>query len=296
MGNSVINSYPKVFTQFAGDNVDHNIKTLDGSGTFHGMGIIAISTPFPGNSVLKECDKISRGKDITSEVSANNKGIAIHNYVHPVKSALSSMEVKPLIKLQSPVILPSNDIDNLWQASWYFRNSSNYRPNWSRYMQNISKGEYPGQSKITYLPIIDLNPTKEKCIYSTLLFIQEQAKLLNIVTPCLTFDQPFWLKTVEITKSKSMNVVCRLGGFYLLMSFLGSIRKVMECSGISELFQVVYSSATAVHMLSGKAYARSLRVHFLVQSSLELIILQFISLVRFVEQLSTYDRKYLLCW
>ena len=134
MGNSVINSYPKVFTQFAGDNVDHNIKTLDGSGTFHGMGVIAISTPFPGNSVLKECDKISREKDITSEVSANNKGIAIHNYVHPVKSALSSMEVKPLIKLQSPVILPSNDIDNLWQASWYFRNSSNYRPNWSGYM------------------------------------------------------------------------------------------------------------------------------------------------------------------
>ena len=228
MGNSVINSYPKVFTQFEGDNVDHNIRTLDGSGTFHGMGIIAISTLFPGNYVLKQCDKISRGKDITSEVSANNKGIAIHNYVHPVKSALSSMEVKPLIKLQSPVILPSNDIDNLWQASWYFRNSSNCRPNWSGYMQNISKGEYPEQSKITYLPIIDLNPTKETCIYSTLLFIQEQAKILTIVTPCITFDQPLWLMAVEITKSKSMKAVCRLG-FHLLMSFLGSIGKVMEC-------------------------------------------------------------------
>ena len=237
---------------------------------------MAISTPFPGNSVLKECDKISRGKDITSEVSANNKGIAIHNYVHPVKSALSSMEIKPLIKLQSPVILPSNDIDNLWQASWYFWNSSNYRPNWSGYMQNISKGEYPGQSKITYLPIIDLNPTKEKCIYSTLLFIQEQAKILNIVTPCITFDQPLRLKPVEITKSKSMNVVCRLGGFHLLMSFLGSIGKVMECSGISELFQVVYSSATSVHMLPREAYAGALRAHFLVQFALELIILQFI--------------------
>ena len=145
-------------------------------------------------------------------MSANNKGIAIHNYVHPVKSALSSVEIKPLIKLQSPVILPSNDIDNLWQASWYFRNSSNYRPNWSRYMQNISKGEYPGQSKITYLPIIGLNPPKEKCIYSTLLFILEQAKILNIVTPCITCDQPLWLKAVEIAKSKSVNLVCRLGG------------------------------------------------------------------------------------
>ena len=123
-------------------------------------------------------------------MSANNKGIAIHNYVHPVKSALSSVEIEPLIKFQSLVILPSNDIDNLCQASWYFRNSSNYRPNWSGFMQNISKGEYPDQSKIRYLPIIDLNPTKEKCIYSTLLFIQEQAKKLNIVAPCLTFDKP----------------------------------------------------------------------------------------------------------
>ena len=92
------------------------------------MRIIAISNPFLGNSVLKECDKTFRGKDITSEVLVNNKGIAMHNYVQPVKPALSSIEIKPLIKLQSPVILLSNDIDNLWQASWYLRNNSNYRP------------------------------------------------------------------------------------------------------------------------------------------------------------------------
>ena len=103
MGNSVINAYPKLFIQFAGDNVDHNIRTLDGSGRFHRMGTIAISTPFQGNSILNECDKISQGKAITFEVSTNNKGKAIHNYVRPVKSALSSVEIKPLIKVQSPV-------------------------------------------------------------------------------------------------------------------------------------------------------------------------------------------------
>ena len=92
-----------------------------------------------------------------------------------------------------------------------------------------------------------------------------------------------------------MNVVYRLGGFHLLMSFRGSIGKVIECSGISELFQVVYSSATAIHMLSGKVYARAQRAHFLVQFALELIILQFISPLSLIEQLSTYDvdRKYL---
>ncbi len=33
------------FTQWVADNVDHNTITLDGQGTFHGVGIIAISTP-----------------------------------------------------------------------------------------------------------------------------------------------------------------------------------------------------------------------------------------------------------
>ena len=66
-------------------------------------------------------------------------------------------------------------------------------------------------------------------------------------------------------------------------------------NGTSELFQVVHSSATAVHMLSGDAYVRALRAHFLVQSVLTPIILQFISPLSLIEQLSTYDveRKYL---
>ena len=30
---------------FVADNVDHNIITIDGKGTFHGMGVIASGTP-----------------------------------------------------------------------------------------------------------------------------------------------------------------------------------------------------------------------------------------------------------
>ena len=49
--------------------LNHNIKALDGSETFHGMEIIEISTPFSGNFVLQESDISSRGNDITFEVS-----------------------------------------------------------------------------------------------------------------------------------------------------------------------------------------------------------------------------------
>ena len=33
------------FVQYVADNVDHNIRSLDGYGTFHGMCMIAASTP-----------------------------------------------------------------------------------------------------------------------------------------------------------------------------------------------------------------------------------------------------------
>ena len=36
---------PGHFVQYSADNVDHNLRTLDGTGTFHGMGIIAAITP-----------------------------------------------------------------------------------------------------------------------------------------------------------------------------------------------------------------------------------------------------------
>ena len=46
-----IQVYPKAFTQFAAENVDH-IVTIDGKGTFHGMGIIAMSLPRTAENTL----------------------------------------------------------------------------------------------------------------------------------------------------------------------------------------------------------------------------------------------------
>ena len=135
-----------------------------------------------------------------------------------------------------------------------FKTQSHLRSNWSGYMQNISDGAYPGPSHISFLPIIDLNPNDETCIYSTLLFIQKQATYLNIETLVITFDQPLWLKATETIILKSLDIVCRVGGFHLLMSFLGSVGKIMEKSVIEELLQTIYGTNAVSHILSGKAF------------------------------------------
>ena len=110
---------------------------------------------------------------------------------------------------------------------FFFSKSQDQRPYWSGYMQSVSTGNYSGISTVTFLTIIDLDPNNYSCIYSTLMFIDQQSHALNIVTPCITFDQPLWLTSMEIITAKSMNIAPQLGGFHLLMSFLGSVGKMM---------------------------------------------------------------------
>lgn len=43
------------FTQFVADNVDHNIRTVDGLETFHGMSIIAVFCFGPGVMSIVKC-------------------------------------------------------------------------------------------------------------------------------------------------------------------------------------------------------------------------------------------------
>jgi hypothetical protein len=37
-------SFPDGFTQWSGDNVDHDVNSLDGSGAVHAMGILSMTT------------------------------------------------------------------------------------------------------------------------------------------------------------------------------------------------------------------------------------------------------------
>ena len=66
--------------------------------------------------------------------------------------------------------------------------------------------------------------------------------------------------------------MARLGGFHTTMTFLGSIGKLM-----GELLAEVYAENSVEHMLSGKALSRSLRGHFLVESSLKDLLFDLVA-------------------
>ena len=117
----------------------------------------------------------------------------------------------------------------------------------------------------------------ESCIYSTLLFVILQVKKLNVYTPCITFEEPLWIRAFDIIHVENLPIVCRLGGFHSLMSFLESISTLMKGTGLLDVLSEVYAENSVVHMLSGKAIARAIRAHFLVESSLMSLLLEIVN-------------------
>ena len=144
-------------------------------------------------------------------------------------------------------------------------------------MQFAHQGGHPGQSSVVFLPMIDMSSSNTTCTFSTLKFVSEHARR-HKVAPIITFDQPLWWKALMIIESKPADsdlcqVVLRLGSFHTEMSFTGSIGHLMAESGLKELLELIYAPNAVDHILTGKAIARAVRVHLLVDAVLNTLIL-----------------------
>ena len=132
---NLLTEYPQgTFTQWVADNVDHNIATLSGEGTFHGMGIIAVSTSKDKTYLVKKSRVISRQQRLKVSELVSDKGVSIIQYLSPPEKGLASMIYKPILQLETPHTLPSElSSDLLWHSGWIF-SKAKLRPNWSGFM------------------------------------------------------------------------------------------------------------------------------------------------------------------
>ena len=92
---------------------------------------------------------------------------------------------------------------------------------WSELIQRVLEGSYPGQSTITFLPMIDMQPTNMSCVYSTLYFASNLTAKYK-VKPGLIFFLIVNNESAEI-ESHLRYLTLRVGEFHTQMSYLGTI-------------------------------------------------------------------------
>ena len=148
----VVCPHGTTFLQFVGDNTDHDVATIDGKNTHHGLGSIAIANGAfsETNLQIKALPRDSKEKCSTI---VTNEGIPIKQYHSPDMTALGRTILKP-IALTSAIIIPI--IDLLWNCSYFFKSAP---PSWSGCMSLVSSNDPLPKSIVTMLPVINLHAT-----------------------------------------------------------------------------------------------------------------------------------------
>jgi hypothetical protein len=204
-----------IFVQYIADNVDHNVRTIDGKGTLHAMGIIS-ALVFKAGYSFRTTQLVPRlSKRLTASEVCKEDVITYSTFIKAPGHALAELKLSSLLSLVTPVTLPATaNVSLIWSAGSVFDNTG--RTNWSGFMQTTCNGEHPPVASIGFLPIINLPPTDVNCVLTTLLFIEKQAKILEVCTPCITFDQPLFAKALDVVISEKLDIVVRLGGFHVI--------------------------------------------------------------------------------
>ena len=258
------------FTQFVFDNADFNVATLTGHNTFHAMGGIACVTP----PAAVEKPPVKRILKVPPAAEVGSFGhVPIKTYRKLVVPALQSVTVEPL-QISDSHRLQVTTFDSIWMLG-YILKVTPCLP-WSGFMKTVLSSDDFHTSRIETLPFINLDPGNLSTIYTALSFAQTQCEKHGLKICPVTFDQPLYQKASEIVAASADldRVIVRIGGFHLLMSYLGSIGHIMAGSGLEELWERVYAKGSVVHMLTGHAFSRAVRAHILTLLALINVLLQ----------------------
>lgn len=262
------------FIQIVSDNSDFNVCTLDGKGTFHNLGTIEIITP---GDCLQERTPIKRllSSKIPkeSELVEKNK-IDLLLYTEKAGKGLSLIKFENIENVPSFQVTITVKLNNLWMFFKYI-NDNNFL-GWNGFMSMIcSCRENYEVSKINFLPFINASPSDYNTLYTALVTASQIVLKEGMKTCIITFDQPLYIKACDIVEAKVFDqtlMIVRLGGFHLLMSFMGCIGEIMGGSGIKDIFALIYAEGSVDKILNGHSYARAVRAHILLQQALSLLI------------------------
>ena len=113
------------------------------------------------------------------------------------------------------------------------------------------------------------SPNKE-CMLTTLNYIENHHSRMNLPgKPIIGSNQPLFELAMDTREIMKMDVGAVLGNFHTQMSFLGSIGYVLTRSGFGEALELIFGDKTVQSIFKGKNYARSMRAHGLLATTLK---------------------------
>eukprot|EP00794_Sanderia_malayensis_P004436 gene4436-5029_t len=125
------------------------------------------------------------------------------------------------------------------------------------------------KNKAIYLPLIDMTPSDPDTMLTALHEALKLTKARGQEKLVFKSDRQLYRVAVEVAwvyQNRFSDVVIRLGGMHMLMSFVGAVGSLMEGSGLSEVLKTTFSGVEK--MMSGKKFPQNVKAMRLVVEEL----------------------------
>ena len=194
---------------------------------------------------------------------ANTNKFHVTYYSCTAGNGLKNISIQDLNEIRTFTpnsrIIPNVDV--LWTCRTWLKVKEN--PSWNGYMEVFSAYDQYSMSSISIIPFLRLNSSSPDATYSSLLFAIYECQKNNQRTYIVTFDQPLYAKATKMAASfgphcELTSVVVGLGGFHMLISFMGTVGYIMSGTGLKELWALIYAPQSIDKMLNRHSYARAL--------------------------------------
>jgi hypothetical protein len=261
------------FTQFAIDNLDFSECTLDGS-SMHVTSMVmyqpAVQTTIQGGSIGTIPSNIVRRTSLFG--TAGDMGLKSVTKTRTLKRNLrpgENLRIDWLLQQKSPT-LPNLNL--CWAMSRLCPTKllevEIDCPGWKVFNAAISTNVTPVTS-IGYCPFLPQSPTDPNVVREALHICIRSSRKLGMQHTVVTQDEAVYEISYTLrhqNPGEYSDVVLRLGGFHLLMNFLGAIGKLMSGTGLKELFVTgkLLMEGTANKIMSGKGYYQAINAHMRV--------------------------------
>jgi len=258
------------------DNFDLNEETPSGSGTTHTTHGILIQ------EIQSDCVPETQYQCVPKSKARSFKSVS----TTPLASARKSNAEPSFTTYASS---EDADVDSsfhtdvkgtLWTLCRAMFNSNWTVPEWSGWLSKTCEQQnHVIPSRIGYMkpilhPITDCATVKE-CLAISMEVTHNLSQEFTLVTmdlaaAKLAYDL-VWADTQLYEK-----VVVNLGPFHTMCSYMGSLGKMMSGSGFEDIVVEagLCASGSIEHVMSGKHYNRSMRVHQLMLDALERMLLR----------------------
>lgn len=252
-----------VFTTLVYDNIDFQEETLSGKGTSHYTNGIMFQAEDDRSTVtVSSKAQVTRSKKTFTPTKTDIAPFFLTKKVGPSR--------------ELPIVQEKSLLTDSLMTDWTYllmkcHDNNTLRHSWTA--TNIKTNKPLCKSVLHYLPIIEHSPTDIATVNHVLKHALNMAKELRCPAVMVVFDQAIYCKAQMIRWTNPVleeALVPRLGEFHTMMSFLSTIGKRYEESGLEDILveSGVIASGSLKGVLSGHMYNRSIRAHKLLYEAM----------------------------